>query len=119
MKKLKVDIAPGDADALVKEAQQLLARKLDSASRRRFLRQGFTLGGVVMLTGCDLSDKPDIDSVLNRFSRFNDRVQSWLFNPAHLSPEYSADRIAPLFPFNAFYGEEYISQVNRDCRASE
>jgi DMSO/TMAO reductase YedYZ molybdopterin-dependent catalytic subunit len=114
MKKFNVDLSPGDADALVKDAQQLLARKLDSSSRRRFLRQGLTLGGVVMLTGCDLSDKPDVDSVLNKFSRFNDRVQGWLFNPANLSPEYSADRVSQSFPFNAFYGEEDIPQINGD-----
>ncbi len=114
MKKLNIDLSPTDADALVKEAQQLLARKLDANSRRRFLRQGLTLGGVAMLTGCDLGNQPDAENVLNKFSRFNDRIQSWLFNPANLAPEYSLESISPNFPFNAFYGEEDIPKINGD-----
>ncbi|PKH23561.1 oxidoreductase [Enterobacterales bacterium CwR94] len=101
-----------DSDALVKEAQQLLAKKLQGDARRRFLRQGLTLGGVALLTGCDLSSNPNVENVLNRVSALNDRVQHWLFSDRRLAPEYSAAQIDPDFPFNAFYGEEDIPLID-------
>ncbi|WP_075183324.1 molybdopterin-dependent oxidoreductase [Pantoea sp. 1.19] len=101
-----------DGKALVKEATQLLARKLQGESRRRFLRQGLTLGGVVLLTGCDISSHPDVEATLGRLSRLNDRVQQWLFDPQDLAPVYSQAQVDPNFPFNAFYGEEDIPHVD-------
>ena len=65
-----------EGQAIVKEAQRLLS----APSRRRFLRNGLTLGGIAMLTGCDLSDNANVEQALSRISRFNDRVQGWLFN---------------------------------------
>ncbi len=43
-----------EGQAIVKEAQRLLS----APSRRRFLRNGLTLGGIAMLTGCDLAITP-------------------------------------------------------------
>ncbi|AIJ09165.1 MULTISPECIES: molybdopterin-dependent oxidoreductase [Edwardsiella] len=114
MKKSNIDLSVGDGDALVKEAQRLVARRLDGSSRRRFLQQGLTLGGIALLTGCDLSENPDVESVLNRMSRFNDRVQGWLFSGQRLAPEYTPSEITRPFPFNAFYGEEEIPDIAGD-----
>ena len=100
------------AAAAMPNLQQLLARQLTSSSRRRFLRNGLTLGGIAMLTGCDLSDNTHVEQALSRISRFNDRVQGWLFNADHLAPVYAESQITRPFPFNAFYAEEEAPDIN-------
>lgn len=101
-----------DSHYLIKEAEKLL-----SPDRRRLLRQGLTLGGMMMLTGCDISDNADVENILSRMSRFNDRVQGFLFSDRALAPEYMPSDITRPFPFNAFYGLEDIPQIDgRDYR---
>ncbi len=87
---------------------------MSAPSRRRFLRNGLTLGGIAMLTGCDLSDNANVEQALNRISRFNDRVQGWLFNGDRLAPVYPESMITRPFPFNAFYAEEDAPDINGD-----
>lgn len=99
-----------EGQAIVKEAQRLLS----APSRRRFLRNGLTLGGIAMLTGCDLSDNANVEQALSRISRFNDRVQGWLFNGDRLAPVYPESMITRPFPFNAFYAEEDAPDINGD-----
>ena len=45
-----------------------------------------------MLTGCDVTDRDAVQSVLTAVSSFNDRVQALLFRPNHLVPTYSRGR---------------------------
>ena len=99
-------LSKSDAHYLVKDAEKIL-----SQDRRRLLCQGLTLGGIMMLTGCDISDNADVENVLSRMSRFNDRIQGFLFSEHNLAPEYTAADITHPFPFNAFYGDEDIPQV--------
>ena len=63
-------LSASDKQYLLKDAEKLL-----SPDRRRLLRQGLTLGGIMMLTGCDISDNESVETALSRMSRFNDRVQ--------------------------------------------
>ena len=70
-----------DAPYLIKSALE----RLPAAGRRRFLRQTLTLGGLAMLTGCSV-DEDGAESVLMNVSRFNDRVQGWLFDANRLAP---------------------------------
>lgn len=114
MNNKKVDLSESDAKYLLEDIQKILAKKTEGVSRRRFLRQGVTLGGVTMLTGCNLSDNPDVESVLNKFSSFNDRIQGWLFSGNIMAPEYSLSEITRPFPFNAFYGEEDIPKIHEE-----
>lgn len=107
-------LSNGDAQDFVSEASRLIQPGLDNAGRRRFLRQGLTLGGIMMLTGCSLDDNAEAEKVLSQISRFNDRVQGWLFNGSRLAPEYSRAEITRPFPFNAFYSEDSIPQINGD-----
>ncbi|PXW46857.1 DMSO/TMAO reductase YedYZ molybdopterin-dependent catalytic subunit [Erwinia sp. AG740] len=100
-------LSDGDAHYLVKEAEKLL-----SPERRRLLRQGLTLGGIMMLTGCDISNNESVESTLSLISRFNDRVQGFLFSRRNLAPEYRESDITRPFPFNAFYGQEDIPLVD-------
>jgi len=98
--------SPADTQVIVQEAQKQINRHLDAPSRRRFLQQGLTLGGMAMLTGCDISDNAGVEKALNTVSTFNDRVQSWLFGSTRLAPVYAESMITRPFPFNAFYAED-------------
>lgn len=114
MKDNESGLSVGDTQSLIKEANHLLASKTNASGRRHFIRQGLTLGGLVMLTGCDISSNPDIENVLSRVSGFNDRIQSWLFSSERLSPEYSQEDVVRPFPFNAYYSEADIPTINGD-----
>src|SRR3977135_2926877 len=74
-------------------------------SRRRLLRNGLSLGSLALLTGCDLSTHSGIDAALWAMLRFDDRVQSALYNPQRLpkpirrarSPDRSASTLTIQF----------------------
>ena len=86
--------------------------RIRRVERRLFLKQGLSLGALAMLSGCDLSGNESIDAALNAMSRWNDGVQSWLFDPNRLAPEYPPSAITQPFPFNAFYGEDEVPEVD-------
>src|ERR1700682_5248008 len=70
---------------------------------RRLLARGLSLGSLALLTGCDLSTHSGIDAALWAMLRFNDRVQSVLYNPQRLAETYPASAITRPFRFNAYY----------------
>jgi DMSO/TMAO reductase YedYZ molybdopterin-dependent catalytic subunit len=67
---------------------------------------------MAMLTGCNLQDGDQVDKVLWAMSRWNDRVQAWLFGGQRLAPVYREDQITTPFPFNAFYPEYNVPDVD-------
>ncbi|MCF5224670.1 molybdopterin-binding protein, partial [Pseudomonas syringae] len=77
--------------------------QLIDIQRRSFLRAGLTVGAMSMLTGCNLQDGDQVDKVLWAMSRWNDRVQAWLFNGQKLAPTYTKAQLTNPFPFTAFY----------------
>ena len=85
-------------------------KKLEAIERRAFLKQGLSLGALSLLSGCTLKDEDAVDKVLWAMSRWNDRVQSFLFNPDKLAQTYSEAEITNPFPFNAYY-EEILAPV--------
>jgi DMSO/TMAO reductase YedYZ molybdopterin-dependent catalytic subunit len=74
--------------------------------RRRLLRGGFSLGALTLLTGCDLSDSDAVQSVLAKFSAWNDRVQAALFSDSRLAPTFPDALAVKDFRYNAWYGPE-------------
>jgi DMSO/TMAO reductase YedYZ molybdopterin-dependent catalytic subunit len=94
------------ADAIKRGAQP---------SRRAFLQRSLTLGGLGLLTGCTPDSQENIERALAAISRFNDRAQALLFDPAHLAPTYPDSRITRPFPFNAYYGEDEVREVDGDA----
>ena len=74
--------------------------------RRLFLRQALSFGALSMLTGCDIGMNDDVEKVLWKVARFNDKVQAALFDPNKLAPVYPESAMTDPFPFNAFYGED-------------
>ncbi|SEI38306.1 molybdopterin-dependent oxidoreductase [Achromobacter sp. NFACC18-2] len=107
---------PGlDGPAILREAGKLLDKRVEQPARRAFLRRGLTLGGLAMLSGCSLSDDEHVEQALSAVSRFNDRVQGWIFDPTKLAPTYPESMITRPFPFNAFYGIDDVPQVDEDA----
>ncbi len=102
------------SDLIVKDAQREIARRLDQPARRAFLQRSLTLGGLSLLSGCVIQDEDGVDAALSAVSRFNDRVQAWLFDPSRLAPTYPDSMITRPFPFNAFYGEDDIPEVDEE-----
>ncbi len=83
---------PGvDPKLLVRHAAKLLP----DPARRAFLRGGASLGAVAFLAGCDIIDGPTAENALSRISRFNDRVQAWIFGLNRLAPTYPESATHP------------------------
>ena len=99
---------------MLREALRLVERRLDAPARRAFLARGLTLGGLAMLSGCSLSDNESAEKALGVVSRWNDRVQAWLFDPDKLAPTYPESMITRLFPFNAYYGIDEVRHVDEE-----
>jgi DMSO/TMAO reductase YedYZ molybdopterin-dependent catalytic subunit len=56
-----------------------------------------------LLTGCDSSDRDGVQDVLKLMSRWNDRVQAFLFSKHRLAPTYSESDVVRDFRYNAFF----------------
>ncbi len=80
--------------------------------RRLFLRKGLSLGALALLAGCSVTDGESVQKMLWAMSRWNDRVQDWIFDPNRLAPEFPESAITMPFPFNAFYGMDEVPQVD-------
>ena len=79
--------------------------------RRLFLRQTLSLGALSLLTGCDISDRDDVQAVLKRMSRWNDRAQAFLFSRQKLAPTYADSAAVRDFRYNAFFPAEQVPKL--------
>ena len=107
----KTILVPRQGQAMLDDA----LRQIQQPSRRLFLQRSLTLGGLSLLTGCNVNDASSIDTALTAVSRFNDKVQGWLFDPNKLAPTYPDSMITRPFPFNAYYGEDEVEEVDGDA----
>ncbi|MFI4889048.1 MAG: molybdopterin-dependent oxidoreductase [Steroidobacterales bacterium] len=105
-------LSASDRDDLLKDARRELARSMPDLRRRSLLQATLSLGGLSLLTGCALDDSPGIETALARISRLNDAAQGWLFDPNRLAPTYPPSMITRPFPFNAYYDESEIREVD-------
>ena len=87
------------AESIIRDARN----ELKSPARRLLGKQVLTLGGIAMLSGCDLSNDKSVDTMLRRMSSFNENAQALLFNSNEMAPTYPESMITWPFPFNAFY----------------
>jgi DMSO/TMAO reductase YedYZ molybdopterin-dependent catalytic subunit len=108
MKLKREIILPGDGELMLQDAMKRVAQP----SRRAFLQRSLTLGGLSLLTGCTTNDADSIEQALTSISRLNDRAQAWLFDPNRLAPTYPASMITRPFPFNAYYEEDEVREVD-------
>ena len=85
---------------------------IDDLGRRRLLRGALSLGGLALLTGCNVSERESVQSALRSVSAFNDRVQQWLFRPGKLAPNYDVSQVVKPPRFNAYYEIEDLKPVD-------
>ena len=86
--------------------------QIEKIERRLFLKQGLSLGALTLLSGCNVTDAESVQKVLWAMSRWNDRVQGWIFDPNKLAPEFSESANTKPFPFNAFYHQDKVPKVD-------
>jgi len=86
--------------------------RVERIDRRKLLTGSLSLGALSLLTGCDVSDRGAVQSVLKAFSDFNDGVQAKLFDPTRLAPTYSRDLVVKPPRFNAYYEIEDVKPVD-------
>ncbi len=113
MKPLKRPVLPNiDTAAAISEARSVIGCLVEQPDRRAFLKRSLTLGGLSLLSGCSISNNADVEAALTAISRFNDRMQGTLFDPARLAPTYPEAMITRPFPFNAYYSESEVRVVD-------
>src|SRR5438552_17587526 len=88
-----------------------VAGELKILQRRLFLKNSLSLGGLALLSGCSITDGESVQAILRSVSRWNDKVQGALFRPTALATVYPESAITKPFPFNAFYGEDEVPEV--------
>ena len=87
-------------------------REVASLERRFFMKRSLTLGALTLLSGCNITNQESVQKVLWAMSRWNDRVQGWIFDPSRLAPEFPESRITRPFPFNAYYSVDKVPVVD-------
>jgi len=88
-------------------------RKLiEQIDRRKVLRGAVSLGALTFLTGCDVSENAQLQTVLRAVSDWNDRAQAFIFRPGHLAPTYSEAEVVKPPRFNAHYDIEDVMPVD-------
>jgi DMSO/TMAO reductase YedYZ molybdopterin-dependent catalytic subunit len=103
-----------DSATIVKDVRKEIGRLVEHPTRRAFLQRTLTLGGLSLLSGCSIVDETSVETALMKISRFNDKVQGWIFDPNALAPTYPDSMITRPFPFNAYYGEDEVREVDAD-----
>ena len=88
------------------------AREIASIERRVFMKRGLSMGALTLLSGCDVTNPESVQRVLTAMSRWNDRVQAWIFDPSRLAPEFPESAITRPFPFNAYYPVNQVRRVD-------
>ncbi len=96
-------------DQSVLEENRKLVAQID---RRRILRGTVSLGALTMLTGCNVTDRPAVQRMLQLVSEWNDGVQGLLFDPDRLAPTYSEAEVVKPPRFNAYYEIEEVKPVD-------
>jgi DMSO/TMAO reductase YedYZ molybdopterin-dependent catalytic subunit len=87
-------------------------RLVETINRRKVLRGALSLGALTMLTGCDVTNRGSVQSVLKAVSQWNDRAQAALFRPNHLAPTYAPSQVVKPPRFNAYYDVEDVTPVD-------
>ena len=90
--------------------------ELRSLERRGFLRNMLSVGGLALLTGCDLSTNSGVDAALKSVLRFDDKVQAALFSGRRLAQSYPPSAVTRPFRFNAYYPDWQVREPPDDWR---
>ncbi len=85
---------------------------IEEIDRRKILRGAVSLGALSFLTGCNVTDRGAVQSVLRAVSSMNDSVQAMLFRPNHLAPTFAESQVLKPPRFNACYEIEDVKPVD-------
>ena len=85
---------------------------VDDINRRNVLRGAVSLGALTLLTGCDVTEEPSVQSALRAVSSWNDGVQELLFRRNHLAPTFSPAQVVKPPRFNAYYDIEDVDPID-------
>ena len=85
---------------------------VDDINRRNVLRGAVSLGALSLLTGCDVTETDQVQSVLRAVSAWNDRVQEFIFRPNHLARTFSPSQVVKPPRFNAYYDIEDVKPID-------
>jgi DMSO/TMAO reductase YedYZ molybdopterin-dependent catalytic subunit len=85
--------------------------ELRRLERRAVLRGVLSLGGLALLTGCDLSTNSSVNAALKSILRFDDKVQAALFSGRRLAQTYPPSAVTRPFRFNAYYEEWQVRGI--------
>jgi DMSO/TMAO reductase YedYZ molybdopterin-dependent catalytic subunit len=85
---------------------------MEDINRRNLLRGAISLGALTLLTGCDVSEEPSVQSALRAVSSWNDGVQGLLFRRNHLAPTFSPAQVVKPPRFNAHFDIEDVDPVD-------
>ena len=85
---------------------------VDDINRRNVLRGAISLGALTLLTGCDVSEEPSVQSALRAVSSWNDGAQELLFRKNHLAPTFSPAQVVKPPRFNAYYDIEDVKPID-------
>ncbi len=96
------------AESIIKDARN----ELKNPARRLLGKRILSIGGLALLSGCDLSNDKSVNTMLRKMSFFNDDVQALLFDPSRMAPTYPQSMITRPFPFNAFYDVDDVPEVD-------
>ena len=90
--------------------------ELRRLERRALLRNALSLGGLDMLTGCNLSTNSGVDAALKSILRFDDKVQAALFSGRRLAQTFPSSAVTRPFRFNAYYAEWQVRGIPEGWR---
>ena len=99
----------GGVDQSALEEHGDLVRQIE---RRKILKGALSLGALTMLSGCEVTENKQVQSVLRAVSSWNDRTQAAIFRPDHLAPTFKASQVLKPPRFNAHYGVEDVKPVD-------
>jgi len=85
---------------------------IEAINRRNVLRGTLSLGALSLLTGCNVTETDQVQSVLRAVSAWNDRVQEFILRPDHLAPTFSEADVVKPPRFNAHYDVEDVKPVD-------
>ena len=111
MRRSRAPVAGVDPNLLVQDAAKLLP----DPSRRLFLRNAASVGGLALLSGCSITDSLSAENALRKVSEFNDWVQARLFNPNRLAQTYPESAVTRPYPFNGFYAESAAPDIDEEA----
>jgi DMSO/TMAO reductase YedYZ molybdopterin-dependent catalytic subunit len=94
------------------KAALLTSPEAQRIERRLLLRGGLSIGLLTALTGCDVTDGNAVQSALVAMSRWNDRVQAFLFSGDRLARTYSEAEVRRPWRYNAYYPAEETPVVD-------